>query len=225
MRIRNLPLLACLIAVPLAAQEAPPKLQDYPAHARIGEFTVGAENLGPSIPTPSGGLYLDDYIVIEIAVFPSGQIKAIQLAHANFALRINGSKSLIRPDTPEFVAAAVKYPNWERQRGLVATAGIGNAGVTLGRNDPVERFPGDRRPIEQRRPVPNPVPRVDSPIESKKEEVPVDEQVRRAAYPEVERVLPVKGALYFHYTGKLKKVKSLELTYDGPLGAASIRIP
>ena len=223
---RTGPLLIFALAVVASAQDKARTAEDYPARMRVGEFTIAAENLGPSVPNASGGLYVDDYVVIEIAVFPAAGAKRAALSSGAFSLRINGAKGVIRPDSPDFVAAAIKYPNWERQREVVATAGMGNAGVILGRNDPVERFPGDRRPLEQRRPVPNPVPRVDSPVEQQKQQIPVEEQVRSAALPEgVDIPVPVAGALYFHYTGKMKKVKSLELLYEGPLGAGSVRIP
>ena len=145
------------------------------------------------------------------------------LAQAQFGLRINGSKSVLRPDSPGFVAASIKYADWERYRGFEATAGLGNAGVILGRPTPAERFPGDRRPTEGR--TPNPVPPVQSPMETKKEQAPVEDLVKAAALPEGELVLPVSGCLYFQYKGKLKKIKKLELVYEGPLGEASVRIP
>jgi hypothetical protein len=222
---RTAPLLFLIFALAAAGQEPARKAEDYPARMRLGEFTIGVENLGPSVPSASGGLYVDDYIVIGIAVFPAIGVKRAPLSQRAFSLRINGAKIALQPDSPDFVAAAIKYPNWENQRELTVAGSAGNAGVILSRNDPVARFPGDRRPVEYRRPVPNPGPRVDSPVEQRKQQTPVEEQVRGAALPEGEVVVPVTGALYFHYTGKLKKVKSLELVYEGPLGAGSVRIP
>lgn len=214
-----------LWAAGLAMGEQPSRaVEEYAARARVGSFIVAAENLGPSIPNAAGGIYLQDYLVIEAAIFPVGGEKRSTLAQANFGLRVNGSRSVLRPDPPAFVAAAIKYPDWERQREVVAGGQMGNAQVILGRRDPVERFPGDRRPTEQRRPVPNPVPRVDSPVEQKRDDESVERQVRRAALPEGDVALPVAGCLYFPYKGKASKIKTLELVYEGALGAATLRI-
>jgi hypothetical protein len=211
-----------LPAAALLAAEPTRKPQEYPAHVRVGNIIIAAENLGPSVPTPSGGVYLNDYVAIEVAVFAEGT-RSADLSASHFGLRINGSRAILRPDSAGFVAASLKYSNWERYRGFEATAGMGNAGVVLGRPTPASRFPGDRRPTEGR--APNPVPPVHSPIENRREEAPVEELVQNAALPEGERVLPISGCLYFQYKGKLKKIKKLELVYEGPSGETSLRIP
>lgn len=221
---RTLCIWILLSAAVLVAAEPARKPQEYPVHARTGNIIIAAENLGPSVPTPSGGIYVNNYIVIEVAVF--GETKAVrtaELSASHFALRINGSRSVLRPDSAGFVAAAIKYSDWERYRGLEGTVGLGDAGVRIGRPTPEARFPGDRRPIEGR--APNPVPPVNSPVETKKDDTPVEELVQRAALPDGEPVLPVSGCLYFQYKGKVSKIKKLELVYEGPSGATSLIIP
>ena len=52
-----------------------------------------------------------------------------------------------------------------------------------------------------------------------------DEVIQRAALPEGEVALPVSGCLFFPFHGKMKKIKKLELVYDGPLGHGSVLIP
>jgi hypothetical protein len=221
---RTIGLWILLTAAVVHAAEPTRKPQEYPAHVRVGNIIIAAENLGPSVPTPSGGIYLKDYIAIEVAVFsPSALRSTATLSPYHFGLRINGSRSMLRPDSPGFVAAALKYSDWERYRGLEARAGVGDAGVVLGRPTPAGRFPGDRRPIEGR--APNPVPRVESPTSKPKDETPIEELVQNAALIEGEPVLPVSGALYFQYKGKLKKIKTLELVYEGPSGEVSLKIP
>lgn len=214
---------ALLTAAAAPAAEPTRKPQEYPAHGRVGNIIIAAENLGPSVPTPSGGIYVQNYIAIEVAVFAEGAARSAPLSASHFALRINGARAVLRPDSPGFVAASIKYSNWERRRGLEASAGIGDAGVVLGRTTPAARFPGDRRPIEGR--APNPVPPVQSPVETKKDETPVEELVQNAALPEGDRVLPVSGCLFFQYKGKVKNIKKLELVYEGPPGEISLRIP
>src|SRR3974377_101543 len=117
---RRNPLLPALMASAiLQAGETVRKPEDYPARTRIGNITMAAENLGPSVPTPSGWLLTSDYIVIEVALFAEGRGKqSAAIAHPQFALRINGEKTLLRPDTPGTVAASIKYPDWEERRGL-----------------------------------------------------------------------------------------------------------
>jgi hypothetical protein len=105
---------------------------------------------------------------------------------------------------------------------LTVGAGAGNAGVILGRPPIVERFPGDptvRRPLP---PVQNPpqAARVE-----KEPPPPVDELVQRAAMPEGERGLPAGGLLFFAYKGKTESINSVEISYDGPAGKATLKLP
>lgn len=208
---------AVFLAALVHAGETVRKPENYPVRTKVGNLTMAAENLGPSVPTPSGGLFTTDYIVIEVALFGEGRGQTVSVTHRQFALRINGQKSLLRPDTPGAVAASIKYPDWEQQRHLEVTAGP----VIIGRPVPVERFPGDRRPTEGR--VSR--PRVENPVERKPDPTSVDELVRDAALFEGEMPLPASGCLYFPYKKKMKTIKKLELVYDGPIGEGSLRLP
>ncbi len=198
------------------------KAEDYPARMELGTTTIAAENLGPSVPEPAGGLFTRDYISIEVAFFRPGSGQHTVIAHGDFALRINGARVPLRPEPPGAVAASLKYPDWE-QRGQVETrAGVGDADVVLGRPRAVERFPGDHRPAEQQ--GTGPMPRVNNPLGTKTP-INIDEVVARAALPEGDVGLPAAGCLYFPFRGKLKSIKKLELIYTGPLGEGSVRIP
>ena len=199
------------------------KPEEYPARMKLGGITIAAENLGPSIPTASGGMNTRDYISIEVAIFAEGLGQQTSISHQQFALRINGVKSLLRPDTPGAVAASIKYPDWEQHPRLEGTAGMGNANVILGRPRPVERFPGDHRPAEGT--GTGPMPRIENPIGRKGEPQSVDELVQRVALPEGAVGLPASGCLYFPYKKQMKTIKTLELVYEGPLGEGSMRIP
>jgi hypothetical protein len=217
----------CLIGAAgcVLADEPSRKPSDYPVRGQLGTFIVAAENLGPSVPSPSGSIFAQNHIAIEVAIFAQGAQKRIELAHANFALRINGKKTVLRPDTPGAVAASIKYPDWEQRGRVVGTAGIGDAGVILGRPPAVGRFPGDQRPRDRQGRVPNPVPKVDNPVERSAEDTPVEEIVMRAALPEGEIVAPYAGCLFFPFKGKMKSIKKLELIYEGPAGELSLLIP
>ena len=216
---RNLLFPALAAVLMLQAGEPTRKPEEYPVHGKIGKVTMAAENLGPSVPTPSGGLFTSDYIAIEVALFGEGRGQVAALAHLQFALRINGEKTLLRPDTPGAVAASIEYPDWEQRPRLEAQAGP----VIIGRPNPVERFPGDRRPAEQTGGGPR--PRIDNPVGRKPDPTPIDELVRNAALPEGDVPLPVSGCLYFPYKKKMKTIKKLELVYEGPLGEGSLRFP
>jgi len=199
---------------------------DYRAHVDLKDSAIGAENLGHSLPAAKGVVLVKDYLVVEVALYVKGVPFTIR--NEQFVLRINGRKSVIAPQTPGMVAASLKYPDWEQRPTLVAGGGIGNVGVTVGQPDPVGRFPGDRRPIEQRRPVPNPVPPAptDSSGVEKEPAEPVEDVVSHLALPEGDAVHPpVSGYLFFSFKDKLKTVKTLDLVYTGPLGTATLRLP
>ncbi len=213
--------LAFLLTVTLNAGEVARKAEEYPARMKVGSLIIAAENLGPAVPTPSGGLFTEDYISIEVALFAQAPA-IISLSHSHFSLRVNG-KLILHPDTPGTVAASIKYPDWVQRPRLEGAAGAGDANVIFGRPRPVERFPGDHRPAEQTER--GPMPRLDNPVSKKAEPLSIDQTVNNAALQEGEQGLPVSGCLYFPFRKKMKSIKTLELIYDGPSGAGSVRIP
>jgi hypothetical protein len=161
----------------------------------------------------------EDHIVVEVTVTPP-KAREIPVAHSHFTLRMNGKKRLLLPQSPQFVAAAFKHPDWHRQTGLTAQAGP----VILGGPQVSERFPGDPNPGRRRLPRPPGAPEGENRRGIEKEEVRPEELVVKAALPEAPTTLPVKGYLYFPYRGKIKKIKTLELIYTGPAGDASLRL-
>ena len=48
------------------ADDVARKIEDYPAKMVAGPVTFGIENLGPGVPSPSGSIYLDRHIAIEV---------------------------------------------------------------------------------------------------------------------------------------------------------------
>lgn len=204
-------------AATLAAQTGlPPRpsATDYPAHAAAADAAVGAEYMVHTFGSGRQTYIAADYLVIEVAVYPS-KGKAVNVAAGDFTLHINGHKTGLAAQSPGFVAAALKYPDWETRRGVEASAGAGPAGIILGRPRSVGRFPGDQRDPESRVPraprAPDTTPGgVERQEPAKAEEVVVD-----AALPEGPWEKPVSGYLYFAYKGKTKSIKSLELRYRG----------
>lgn len=186
---------------------------DYPVQGKAGELALGAEYLVHSVSSGQQTFVAPDYLVVQVAVYPpKGQ--PVEISAGQFRLRINGKKGTLYPQAPGFVAASLKYPDWEYRPTLEAGAGIGGGGVTIGRPNPVERFPGDRRPTEGSAPPPPQVPaQVPGGVEKQPAQT-AAEAVVDAALPEGRATGPVSGHLYFPYKGKLKSIKSLELIFE-----------
>ncbi|HWQ54979.1 MAG TPA: hypothetical protein VN442_14935 [Bryobacteraceae bacterium] len=195
----------------------------YSAHARAGRLEIGAEYLVRSIAGRRGIFFVKDYLVVEVAVFPP-RGGTTEVTAGAFTLLMNGKKRPILPQSPGFVAASLKYPEWREGPRLEAVAGAGNAGVILGRPDPVERFPGDPNATSR---VPRP-PRAPEPENpggiDRQREATADEVAVASALPEGPARLPVAGYLYFPYSAKTKSIKSLELLYSGPEGDAALKV-
>ena len=186
------------------------KANEYPVHAAWPRFEIGAEYLVHSIPAENGSLFAKDYLVVEVAIYPAKQ--PVMISDAHFTLRMNGKKSVLTAENASFVAASIKYPDWEERPRLVGTAGIGDGSVSVGAPVPTERFPGDpsaRRPVG----MPHKEPETDA-AGNPRPDKSVDDLIARAALPEGEARTPRKGALFFAFKGKLKSIRSLELIYD-----------
>lgn len=213
------------IGVPLAAQGTKPnaKPDDYPAHVALNGATIAAENFGHSVTSEHGAFFAREYIVIDVAVFSEDK-KALAFSAGQFFLRINGKKTPLLAQAPGMVAASIKYDDWTQRPRAMGSAGMGNGGVILGGPQQTERFPGD--PNGRSR-LPNP-PSVgtDDPNVQKREPAPIEEVLQRSSLPEGNQlVAPFSGFVYFPFTGKMSKIKSLELLYEGPYGEATLRLP
>lgn len=200
------------------------KATDYPVHGDIGAVSIGAEYLVHSIPTHSQTFFARDYLVVDVAVFP-GRLEPVEIGANTFTLRINGRKEVIFPDSPGFVAASLTYPDWEQHRRAEVQAGVGDAGVTIGRPPVVGRFPDDPTPGHSRLPPP---PKAPTPEEQQgiEQDAPqsADEALTQMALPEGPAGKPVAGYIFFHYRGKAKSIKSLDLVYQGKQGSVTLKL-
>ncbi len=209
-----------LVASSLWAQITPKdKAADYPVSSSLnGGLTIGAEYLLHTLPTKQGSLIANDYLVVEIAIY-GAKGKTIDLDTAQFTLRVN-KKTTIEPEGPGYVAASLKYSDWENTRRLDLSGGTGNSTVVYGPPQS-NRFPGDptvRPPRTQ--PLPD-----DNPAGIEKEPpLSIDERIERAWLPSGEQNLPLAGVVCFPFKGKTKSVKTLELIYKGPAGDVVLKL-
>lgn len=194
-----------------------------PRSVKLGAREIAAESMVHSLLGADGNVHVRDYLVIEVTFTPA-RGETLRLAHEQFRLRIDGKKTLLFPQSPQMVAASLKYEDWEQRPTVIGSGSVGNAGVILGRPQRTERFPGDQRPTLER--MPGPVPRAPqqedrSGIDRQQKQEPWDLAVS-AALQEGEVRRPVKGVIYFPFKGKAHKIKKLELHYNGPAGEAVI---
>ncbi len=194
---------------------------EYPARAELKGITLAAENLGHSLSTEYGAYFLRDYVVIDIAVFSTDK-KPLNFSAGNFSLRVNGKRILLA-QAPGLIAASLKYDEWSEHPRAMASAGVGDTGVILGAPQRTPRFPDD--PNGRSR-VPNP-PSVDTSNENvpQRQDMLVEQVIERISLPEGSRLAaPFSGFVYFPLKGKMSKLKSLELLYQGDYGEAALRL-
>jgi hypothetical protein len=209
-----------IVLLPLYAQNGPPrsKAADYPVHVSIPGMEIGAEYLVRSIPGEKGFYIAKEYLVVDVGVFSSTR-EGVDIKSGQFALRINDGKFVLVPVSPGMVVGALKYPDWENQRGASAQVGP----VIYSTSPTVGRFPGDQR-------APPPVPRpVEDPPDPSGVEKPaphtIDESIAAVALSEGSTNRTAKGCLFFRFAGKMKSIRSLDLVHDGGDGHPKATIP
>lgn len=196
------------------------KPADYPVHALLPGLTIGAEFMVHSFSGPYRTYTAPDYLVVEVAVYPE---TPLTVSVSQFSLRVNGKKERVFAQTPQFVAASLKYSDWTRRPAATVGAGAGNVGVILGPRQSQGRFPGDNRSRQPPAPPKAPIPPPPGGYE-KPEELDAPELAVETALPEGKTRFPVAGYLYFPYKGKISAIKKLELIYDSPAGTAILRL-
>ncbi len=206
-----------LLVLPLIAADAPrSKASDYQAHIALPTMEIGAEFLLHSIPTDQGVYVAPDYLVVDVGVFPAAH-ETVKMNSGQFRLRINHKTPELSTDSPGSVAADIKYPDWETHPTVV-----GQAGPVILSDPGNPRFPGD----------PNAPPPIAPPLPKEAERHGIDTEIRKtidqsvgnAAFPDGSGNKPMKGFLYFHFRGKTKSIKSLELVYDAGDGGPKATI-
>lgn len=203
---------ALLVTGVVTAQGTTPKAseRDYPVHASLDGLSIGAEYLVHSFSGGRETFVARDYLVVEVAIFP---VKGANLLvdASQFTLRINDKKQLINAQMPEFVAASLTE-RWDDNH---SRAAVGVGPVIFGAPSPAPRFPGDPTAPPSRVP-----PRPDANPTGTDSEPPVtaEQLVAQTAFPGGEHHKPVSGYLYFPYSRKVKTIRKMELSFNGPAG-------
>lgn len=173
---------------------------DYPAHFQVGSVTIAADFLGHSVPRPEGPLSTEDFVVVETGFFgpPNDRVK---LSVEDFSLRINGKKTPLSSQPYGFVVSSLKDPQWEppEKAAEKSKTGISTGGQGADSNQPP---PPVHVPIELQRAM--------------------AQHLQKEALPQGDRPLPVAGLIFFQYRGRTDHIRSMELTYAGPVGKGSV---
>ncbi len=192
----------------------------YYAHAGLQEGTaVGADFLGKYLPISGMTIYSDEYIFVEVAFFGPGG-RQVDFQNGQFTLKLNGTTLL--PQAPGLVTVSNNFPEMSAQPQIVLNGGVGGDQIEVGGQDRKPRFPGDD-------PSHTPTPMPKAPTDASNGQVQPspakpDDLVKSAEFPTGSHALPAAGYLFFHYEGKLKKIKHADLNYQGPLGSATLTL-
>lgn len=192
----------------------------YEFHGDAGHLKIGANYMGrtfSALDTAGKSSLYDsgNFIVLEVGVFAAKTFQG-ELRSADFRLRVDGKKAILLPVSPGLVANGLRNRDVDPQaRRLTFGGGMGDAGVMVGQPRPQARFPGDPRPGQTQ-----PVGTVStSNPEQRNWDVAIE-----SALPEGPLQSGRAGNLYFEFTGKMTKVKSLVLEYDGAGGKLELKL-
>jgi hypothetical protein len=202
--------LACLfVAVAAWAQgtDPRPRADDYEVHARVKGIEIGAEYMVSSFSGRGKTFMAPEHVVVEVALYaPKNEV--VSASAAEFTLRVDGK--VLRAVGPQMVVTAMQRQEWRQPKGVQATAGMGNDTVILG--GPTRQLP----PYGRTGPTPAP-PRAPEPDYRGNvpgsQPVTAEELVVSTALPEGTFKGPVSGFVYFPYTGKVTRIRRVELIY------------
>lgn len=194
----------CLL---VRAEDPRAKPTDYPAHAESDRVAIGAEYLMHSFSNGSQTYFLPGYLVVDAAVFPKSPLV---INEGNFKLRVNGG-ALLASQAPNMVAYSLE------SSGFTNGSGMGSRGPVIGQSPNDPGYPGDGRTTA-------PVPQAPNPSEPTTRPDKAGDVAIHDALPEGEFHSAQAGYLYFPFGGKTKKIKSLDLVYEGPAGELVVKL-
>jgi hypothetical protein len=193
--------------------------ENYPAHAQAGNAAVAAEFDGRSASSGKTSDFTGFYVVVEVAIYPAkGQ--TVTINPAEFMLHVNGARLGLLPQASSVVAASVKYYA-AQEKGFSIDAGLGPLHLP-GRPPPVSDIPGDPSSVPPPRPnlpdsesdpngtgaVPRDVPRT------------LADRLAAWQLDDETAASPRSGYLYFYWPEKIKKIRTLDLSWGATTGAS-----
>jgi len=200
------------------------KAADYEVSGDAGKLRIGVAYMGRSFAAASKDSFekqktelhdAGNFIVIEVGAF-AGKTFTGELSAADFRLRLPDQKLELNAASPGLVANWLRNRDVDPQRRrLVYGGGMNGAEVTVGQPRPTPRFPGDPRP-GQTQPV--------GTASNREVEVRDWDAAIESALVEGGLQSGRAGNLYFEYPGKMTKVKSLVLVYEGAGGKLELKL-
>jgi hypothetical protein len=203
--------LFCAAAAFGQGTETKPKAEDYEVHAVAHGVGIGAEYMVHSFSRGDKMFLAKNYLVVEVALFPP-QDEKITVQNLDFALRVNGKKTGLAPESVSLVATSLQHPEWQEPGPYgEATAQGGGSRVSIGGLPRTQPIPGTNPPGSEA------PPRIDIPRNNpggvEPERVKADVVAVETALVEGPHQAAFSGFLYFPYKGKATGVKTLELVY------------
>lgn len=133
-----------------------PAAAEYDVHAQAGPLDIGAEYMVHSFSAGEQMFIAEDYLVVEVALYPLMKDDPITVDLKDFKLRMN-HKTVMLADQPAQAAASLTRSRFTMgpQRGMSGGIGMGPLGIPIGQQPggpPVQRPAprGRRRPIRPR---------------------------------------------------------------------------
>jgi hypothetical protein len=229
-------LFAISFVLPLAADS--PGLRpranatDYPARTAQNGILVAADPLDTDQVKRSFATDIyDGYLVVEVAVYPASS-QALNISDMDFALRLNGYSSPIRPATPRAIAAALHRSKQPKQRSasdiaIYPSVGIGYESGSGGYN-PNEPYGRNHRGIYTTTGVTvaggDAGPVGTPPGSSGADRRTMESELSDKSLPEGRVDAPVAGYLYFPLPGK-KRLVPQSLEFDSSAGLVKVVFP
>ncbi len=204
-------LLACwAFAQPPAAGIRPrTKVNDYPARHQAKDFSLGAAQLS-SVEVANA--FVTDlnkrYVVVEVGMYPAGV--PVNVTRSDFTLRVKGTTTVLRPASPETIAAILqKRPSSEREVTLYPAGGVifggGGTGTSVGMGVGIGSKPTNGTSDADRKTM--------------------ETELRDKSLPEGKIEKPVAGYLYFPVSTKENAAYELEYGTGEQTWAISLSAP
>lgn len=207
-------ILLLLAMLTVFAEGLPPRSDaaHYAARAESKGVKIAAEILSPDEVRNMFSTDLSNYIVVEVAVWPTPN-KELDLSPVDFSLRLDGGRAPIRPVSPKTIAGVIQRRGQSRRDDITLYPSVGvhtgswgtgtNVGVGIGTGG---SSPGPASTDRDRRTM----------------ELELDEKGLADAVVQK----PVAGYLYFPAgASKGKRLTSCELLYESDAASLQLTLP